>query len=105
MKLKINGTLFKGIIDTGADCIVLRKEEIEGLGWNLIPGPCIQGVGGKTNLLQAQLPARWEECDGATRAFKPLVAPGLPCNLWGRDVLTNMGTVITTDDRLFMKTL
>ena len=47
MTLVIGGKSFQFLIDTGADPMVIRKEEVPH-SWQLVPGPPLLGVSGQS---------------------------------------------------------
>jgi hypothetical protein len=42
------------------------------------------------NTLQSSQPLTWEDNEGNSGSIQPFVVPGLPVNLWGRDILSQM---------------
>jgi hypothetical protein len=100
--LRINGKVFKGMIDTGADVSCLRKAEVP-QDWPLIEGLPVLGVAGCTPSSQVRHPITWEDCDGEEGCFHPLVLEGLPNNLFRWEYMGSVGEVITTDDKAFQE--
>lgn len=92
--LKINGKEFKGILDTGADSTVLAKASWPS-SWPCQPSLThLQGIGHSQNTLQSSQLLTWEDPDGNTGQVRPFIVPGLPVNLWGRDILSQMGVLM-----------
>ena len=50
----------------------------------------LQGIGQSKNTLQSSQLLTWEDSEGNTGSTQPFVVPGLPVNLWGRDILSQM---------------
>lgn len=95
LTLKIQGRTFHGLLDTGADttCFTPLDWPPE---WPLTPSPNpITGVTGAAQ--QVHLSAHrllWQDSDGDSGLVRPYVVPNLPINLWGRDLMDQMGLVL-----------
>lgn len=50
----------------------------------------LQGTGQSSNTLQSSQVLNWIDPEGNTGTVQPYVVPGLPVNLWGRDILSQM---------------
>lgn len=100
--LNINGKNFEGILDTGADRSIISthwwpkawpvtksSHSLQGLGYQSSPDI-------STNQLV------WKSPKGLTGRFSPYVLP-LPVNLWGRDVMTELGLTLTNDYPLHLR--
>ncbi|XP_054982139.1 endogenous retrovirus group K member 7 Pro protein-like [Sorex araneus] len=94
LTLSIQGKRFEGIMDTGADRSIISshwwpkgwpvaesEHELQGLGYTQCPSMSTQVL-------------TWRTDEGSKGSFTPYVLP-LPVNLWGRDVLTALGIVLT----------
>lgn len=85
----LNGRSFSGLIDTGADVSVIRASEWP-TSWPLVDTLSVQGVGGAQ---AAKVSTHWLSAStshsSATAYLKPYVLP-LHCNLWGRDLLSQL---------------
>lgn len=91
--LKINGKEIQGLLDTGADisCIALKDWSHN---WPLtVSTSKLTGLGTATNPSRSAASLTWES-EGETGSFQPYVLPGLPCSLWGRDILSAMGILL-----------
>ena len=55
----------------------------------------LQGIGQTTPQKSSKI-LKWHDEEGHEGFFQPYVLPGLPVNLWGRDLLAEMGAVLTT---------
>ena len=96
MDLWINGKRFEGILDTGADKSIISSHwwpqtwpitksshSLQGLGYQSCP-----------DISSAML--SWTSPEGHQGKFTPYVLP-LPINLWGRDVMIDMGLTLTNE--------
>lgn len=94
LKLKLNGKTFEGLLDTGADSTVISQGAWPS-SWPSHPTLTqLQGIGQTTNTLQSAQLLTWEDFEGNTGHVRPFIVPGLPVNLWGRDILSQMGVLI-----------
>lgn len=90
LKLKINGKSFEGILDSGTDSTVISQRAWP-TAWPLQPSMThLQGIGQSSNTLQSSQVLNWIDPEGNTGTVQPYVVPGLPVNLWGRDILSQM---------------
>jgi hypothetical protein len=94
MALFLNGKRFMGLLDTGADVSVVAERHWPST-W-----PCVQatadlkGVVSATAPLQSACAISWHDDEGHSGTFLPYVLKDLPVNLWGRDVLQEMGAIL-----------
>lgn len=94
--LKIQGKMFEGILDTGADKSIISSQ------WWPKPWPvktsshALQGLGYQSHPTLSSASLHWEAPDGTSGTFTPYVLP-LPVNLWGRDVLQDMGFMLSNE--------
>jgi len=58
------------------------------------------GVGGEQNTKMSVQHVCWQDLDSNQGSFRPVVAD-VPCNVWGRDVLEDMGAILTLDSCAF----
>ncbi|XP_062943693.1 endogenous retrovirus group K member 7 Pro protein-like [Cynocephalus volans] len=96
LKLKVNGKEFEGILDTGAD-----KSIVSSFWWprswpTTASSHTLQGLGYRSSPIISSTALSWETPEGQKGRFTPYVLP-LPVNLWGRDVLQNMGFVLSNE--------
>ena len=95
LELIIDGKSFNGILDSGADVSVLSLE-FWPKKWPLESSTAtLQGIGQASPKKSAKI-LKWQDNESHEGYFQPYVLPGLPVNLWGRDVLSEMGAVLTT---------
>lgn len=100
LNLVIEGKVFKGLLDTGADVSVISKKHWP-QHWALdSTSTTLQGLG------IAQAPSRsakclvWEDPEGNKGNFQPYVVDHLPVNLWGRDVLQGLGAMLCSPNEI-----
>ena len=90
LHLKINGKSFEGLLDSGTDSTVISQS-----AWPT-PWPLqaslthLQEIGQSKNTLQSSQLLTGEDNEGNSGSIQPFVVPGLPVNLWGRDILSQM---------------
>ena len=90
MKLRIEGKPISGILDTGADHSIIStrgwpkkqsEQTLRGLGYTQMPEI-------SSHFLY------WKDEEGHSGQFQPYVLV-VPVSLWGRDLMTQMGFVLT----------
>lgn len=92
--LKINGKWFQGILDTGADVSCIADKYWPSKWPTQYTSTELKGIG------QAQAPQQssdllsWCDGEGHRGFFRPFIIPGLPVNLWGRDIMSKMGVYL-----------
>lgn len=96
LQLKINGKSFQGLLDTGADVSCISAQHWPS-NWPMqSTSTNLQGIG-QSNLNSPKQSSNlllWQDEDGHKGSFQPYIIPGLPVNLWGRDVMSNMGVYL-----------
>lgn len=96
LTLEVEGKTFVGLLDTGSDTSVLSESCLP-KSWALERSPTeLLGVGIAASLEYSSKLFRWEDDKGHVGLFRPFVLNHIPVNLWGRDILHDMGAVITT---------
>lgn len=100
LKLKLNGKEFEGLIDTGTDATVLKKE-----GWPtswLLSATLthLQGIGQTKNPEKSAQLLTWIDDEGNSGTIQPFVIPGLPVNLWGRDLLSQLKLMMLSPNKV-----
>ena len=72
--------------------------------WKFRPVPPFSGVWSQQDSKVSTNSIHWRDLDGNKEAIHPIISV-VPRNLWGRDILENIGAVLTTDDRVFFDNL
>lgn len=91
----------KKLVDMGVDATIHTKNEALGFShWKFKPDPPISVFGGQQNTKMTTHPVHWMYLDRNMGVFPPIIA-NILCNLWGRDILKDMGVVLTTYDYVF----
>ena len=96
LHLTINGKCFQGIMDTGADKSIISSH------WWPQTWPVnksshsLQGLGYQSCPTISSTRLEWQTSEGQRGLFTPYVLP-LPVNLWGRDILSEMGLTLTNE--------
>lgn len=89
LTVQLNGHSFTGLLDTGADVSVIQASAWPA-SWPLVDTLSVQGVGGSQ---AAKVSALWLSAStphsSTTAYIKPYILP-LHCNLWGRDLLSQL---------------
>lgn len=94
LTLTIEGKDFKGILDTGADAKVISQDHWPA-HWPLTSSLTdLQGIGQSNNPQVSSRVLRWKDKEGNQGTVTPFVLPGLPVNLWGRDILSQMEVIL-----------
>lgn len=79
------------MLDTGADASVLTVEQWP-VAWPKQPTMTqLQGRGQSQSPEQSSNVLSWKDAEGHNGTFQPYIVPGLPVNLWGRDIMREMG--------------
>lgn len=90
----INGKRFSGFIDTGADVTVVKGSEWPS-SWPLTPTIThLKGIGQSQNPHRSAELLVWSDAEGNQGSIQPYVLDGLPINLWGRDLLSQLGIIM-----------
>ncbi|XP_069931033.1 endogenous retrovirus group K member 9 Pol protein [Oryctolagus cuniculus] len=94
LTLTIEGKDFKGILDTGADATVISQDHWPA-HWPLTASLTdLRGIGQSNNPQVSSRVLRWKDKEGNQGTVTPFVLPGLPVNLWGRDILSQMEVIL-----------
>lgn len=94
LELKINGKSFQGLLDTGADVSVITEAQWPNAWPRQATMTQLQGIGQSQSPNQSSDLLHWRDSEGHGGTFQPYIIPGLPVNLWGRDVMSKMGVYI-----------
>lgn len=88
--LTIEGKTFEGILDTGADKSIISTKWWP-TKWPITQSShSLQGLGYEASPTVSSRPLKWKAPEGQEGSFVPYVLP-LPVNLWGRDILAELG--------------
>lgn len=94
LTLTVNGRKLTGVLDTGADVSVITQEQWP-LSWPKQPALTqLQGIGQAASPEQSSNQLHWQDNEGHRGIFQPYIIPKLPVNLWGRDIMQEMGVYI-----------
>lgn len=95
LSLTIQGRIFHGLLDTGADTTCFSPHDWPA-DWPTTPSPDpISGVAGTAKCVHLSAHRLlWQDEDGDTGFVRPYIIPNLPINLWGRDLMDQMGLVL-----------
>lgn len=94
LDLFINNKPFQGLIDTGADVSIISSQHWP-KQWPLRPSAThLQGLGYLQQPHQSATPLTWHDSENNSGTFQPFVVQGLPLNLWGRDLLSQMQLIM-----------
>lgn len=94
LTLYINRKEFQGILDTGADVSVLSDKHWPHNWPKTEALTSLHGIGQAQNPSQSADLLSWKDAEGHSGLFRPYIIPGLPVNLWGRDIMENMGVYL-----------
>lgn len=96
LQLQIEGKGFTGILDTGADKSIISSTWWP-KAWPVTQSShSLQGLGYEASPAVSSRSLRWQAPEGQTGSFMPYVLP-LPVNLWGRDILQDLGLALTNE--------
>ena len=94
LTLFLEGKEFQGLLDTGADATVISSTPWPA-AWPLQPTAThLKGIGQTQDTLQSSKLLTWSDKENNTGTVQPFVVKGLPVNLWGRDILSQMGMIM-----------
>ncbi|KAK1342229.1 hypothetical protein QTO34_016988 [Cnephaeus nilssonii] len=100
LTLELDGKNFKGLVDTGADATVISTRYWPP-SW-----PCkasvthLKGIGQSTNPKQSAKILTWKDTEGNSGQVQPYIVPGLPVNLWGRDILSQLKLIMCSPNEI-----
>lgn len=60
----------------------------------------LQGIGQQTTPEQSSDLLTWEDQDNNKGMFQHYIVPGLPVNLWGRDIMEKMGVYLHSPNKI-----
>lgn len=94
LHLRVNGKEFYGLLDTEADVPVIASDYWTAASPKQPSVTRLQGIGQRQSLEQSSDILHWKDAEGHKETFQPYIVPGLPVNLWGRDVMSRMGVYL-----------
>lgn len=96
LQLVIEGRHFTGILDTGADKSIISSSWWP-KSWPVIKSShSLQGLGYEASPTVSSRTLMWQSPEGQKGKFTTYVLP-LPVNLWGRDILQDLGLTLTNE--------
>ncbi|XP_012928834.1 endogenous retrovirus group K member 21 Pro protein-like [Heterocephalus glaber] len=100
MTLWLDGRQFSGLVDTGADITIIKGEDWP-RAWPLKDTLThLKGIGQSQNPKQSAKDLTWRGQDDNQDTIQPYIISGLPINLWGRDLLSQMGMIISSPNKI-----
>lgn len=94
LTLKIDNKPFEGLIDTGADATVIASHHWPSTWPVSVAATHLKGIGQSTNPKQSTRLLTWVDQEGNSGQVRPYIIPGLPVNLWGRDILSQLKVIM-----------
>lgn len=94
MILTLNGKIFSGLVHTGADVTIILAAEWPKAWPTEATLTHLQGLGQSSNPMRSTVPLIWKNDEGHSGKIQPYVISGLPVNLWGRDLLSQLGIIM-----------
>lgn len=94
LTLYLDGKEFKGLIDTGADATVISDRYWPSTWPSKASYTHLQGIGQSANPRQSSKILSWKDEEGNTGKVQPYIIPGIPINLWGRDILSQLKLIM-----------
>lgn len=100
LKLKLEGKVFEGLIDTGADATIISGKNWPS-AWPLTASLThLKGIGQTSNPQQSSKILTWVDEEGNSGIVQPYVVPDLPVNLWGRDILGQLNLIMCSPNEI-----
>lgn len=95
--LIIKGQEFTGLLDTGADKSIIRREDWP-KSWPIQQADhTLRGLGTAASPDRSAEILLWKDEENHQGAFQPYVLDHIPVNLWGRDIMEQMDLKLTSD--------
>jgi hypothetical protein len=103
LKLTFDGKSFEGLIDTGADVMIIRGQDWPS-NWPLTDSLThLQGIGYASNPKRSSKLLTWRDGDRKSGKIQPYIMSNLPVTLWGRDLLSQMGVIMYSSKEMVTK--
>lgn len=100
LTLKLDGKPFEGLVDTGADATVISTHSWPDSWPTTASATHLKGIGQSTNPKQSSKILTWTDEEGNSGQVQPYIVPGLPVNLWGRDILSQLKLIMCSPNEL-----
>lgn len=100
LTLHLDGKAFEGLIDTGADATVIASHMWPPSWPTTVALTHLQGIGQSANPKRSTRLLTWTDKEGNTGHVRPYIVPGLPVNLWGRDILSQMNLIMCSPNEV-----
>uniref|UniRef100_A0A673UKJ6 Gag-Pro-Pol polyprotein n=1 Tax=Suricata suricatta TaxID=37032 RepID=A0A673UKJ6_SURSU len=97
--IKVNGKEIKGLLDTGADVSCISGKDWPSSWPTHSTVTSLVGTGSAPSVAKSSQILPWTS-DDSSGTFTPYVIPSIPCTLWGRDVLSQMGLLLLSPDEI-----
>lgn len=94
MTLWLDEKKFTGLVDTGADVTIISKTQWPQTWPTEATITHLTGIGQSRNPERSSKLLTWKDEKGHHGHIQPYIVAGLPFNLWGRDLLAQIGMVI-----------
>lgn len=95
LTLNISGKQFTGLLDTGADTTCFSPQDWPPDWPTASTFDNVSGiVGSIKRVLVSANKLVWQDEDGHTGLVRPYIIPNLPINLWGQDIMEQMGVYV-----------
>lgn len=96
LPLWINNKKMEGVLDTGADLSIISSHWWP-KNWPTSQSThSLQGLGYASNPMVSSTALHWKAEGGRDGWFTPYILP-LPVNLWGRDIMQDLGLVLSNE--------
>lgn len=100
LNLKLDGKTFEGLVDTGADATIISAHNWPNAWPTTASATHLKGIGQSTNPKQSSKILTWTDSEGNSGQVQPYIIPGLPINLWGRDILSQLKLIMCSPNEL-----
>lgn len=100
LTLKLDGKIFEGLIDTGADATVIATHFWPASWPTTATVTHLKGIGQSTNPKLSSKVLTWTDEEGNSGQVQPYIVPNLPVNLWGRDILSQLKLLMCSPNEI-----
>ena len=102
MTIWLDRKAFRGLVDKGANVTIIKQSDWS-TTWPLTPALTnLSGTGQSQNPQQSSKVLKWKDKEGNTGNIQPCVIPGFPINLWGPDMLSQLGLIMCSPNEVIM---